>query len=164
MVFTRSAGGSASRAAAMVTKTRSNGCAFGMPLVGTFGSGAAVRRLQRRPQEGEIDALMRAGLALHRHADRGRRHVEGDARDRDRQRGRIRPERRARPARPEHMQDEAGGGGDRHADDEQRQRQQAAMLLALARRVSVVNVARAHPAKSLSKPANQSRSIKHDGR
>ena len=41
MVFTRSSGGSESRAAAMVTKMRSNDCAFGRPLVGTLGSGAA---------------------------------------------------------------------------------------------------------------------------
>ena len=47
--------------------------------------------------------------------------------------------------------------------DEQGQRQQAAMLPALARRVPVVNVARAHPPTSLKSPQIDVSRIKHDG-
>ena len=62
-----------------------------------------VRRLERGPQEGEVETLLRAGAALHRHADGGRRHVEGDACDRDRQRRRVGADRRSRPPRPQHI-------------------------------------------------------------
>ena len=47
--------------------------------------------------------------ALHRHADRGRLDVEGDAGDHDRQRRRVERDRRVRPARPQHVGDVAGG-------------------------------------------------------
>ena len=77
---------------------------------------------------------MRAGLALDRHADGGRRHVEGDARNGNGEGGRIGAERRALPAGPEHVQDETGRGGHPHTGDEQRQREQAALLPAPARR------------------------------
>ena len=72
-----------------------------------------LRRRQRRPKIGEVDALLRAGVALHGHADRRRLDVECGAGDHDRQRRRVDADRRFRPARPQHIGDES----DRDSDD-----------------------------------------------
>ena len=124
------------RAAAMVTNTRSSDCALGMPLVGTLGSGVASggcsdghrkARSMRSCAPGWrcIGTRIAAGGTL-----------KATPADRDRQRRRIRSERRALPARPQHCRMKPVAAATGHADRDQWQRQQAAMPLAPAWRVS----------------------------
>ena len=85
----RSAGGSVPSLPPIVTNSRSIGCSSSAGTRASPGRLARIGRRQGRPQEHEVDPLLGTGTALHRHADRGWRHVEGNAGNRDRHRRRV---------------------------------------------------------------------------
>jgi hypothetical protein len=87
--------------------------------------GGRQRRLQRRPEKGKVDALVRPGMALHCRANGRRRHFEQHARHRDRERRRIERNRRARPGWPQHVSDESSGREQGRDQERERQQQKA---------------------------------------